>query len=929
LSDEPERGLLASIASRFTNFLRGPSVRPVLSGTSSSLSSLVQIGAGFASRLMRSVVVTVSGPPYSPMRRRRTSVAAVSPGPADEVEEEIAESAEELQEGPGAMERASFPSLSRAAQTAFSHTMSTSRLPTVSLNGVSRSIAQEGSSMETSDTTTPGTSFQEQVARAAVSPTAAMLSFQSAATGVFFIASSVIQQGFLSSEGTVPGTAFTPAEAKNFPPLASEVARPAAGASDASLSPVVGTAFQESSTDAQPYYHEATGAVTVTSAGRAPSLFSSLLLWRSSSSSSESQAASSPGLSMGTGDPAGTVAPPGEALYSQAALPSSGGAGPSYSSQPTLARMTFESRSTPSATRSLASPTSSTSATTTRPSSVVSSPTSLPRPALAASPQTSLAVSLGAAAVLSTAVAAIGLDTSSGLVAGSSSPRGGVSLSLASSARRAAALQGDVVDSLAVPQFTSAQSATATPRDTSASSSGPSTSLESPHPPVPSSLPVPLLGGLWTEMVGRMTASQRLLTSALANPAAVLPAWSTAGSSSPTVPDSKVQSVQVGRMTTAGGSTPAPTATPVPSPHSTDVGIASASGASSPASTPPPSPPSRVASSSPVAYAGTSLTIADGQVSRRPDTFGILPGLQSAAAAIQSVLPIVDSRSPLSSSQAPSLRGSSTTTSSAQSAQSASLLFPSSSAGALPLSGSDNPGRVAVTGGQGGETDESEAASQARDTPDAPLGPLQENEVADRSFAGVSGLTPAPASSPASVSSSPPSPIARPPTPAHSGAAAVVPGLGRPTPTTPGRIWTSPTAQGQAPVVGAPVRAPSGPRVASLLEIPSIAETVSLASTLSLLSHSAARPTTYPRTAVRPRPAVTPQPYETNQTTTIKDQPEKGASEAELFEALDVASTGVAGEQEEEGQERDAPDTDLRRKIEALLREELRRYGIQ
>jgi hypothetical protein len=198
---------LASLASKFTAFLRGPTVSPVVETSTGALSSLVVLGARLASRVSRSVAVVVVGPPYAPRARRRNGAGGVVPeGDVPEPEPQpFAAGEEESPPGPqGGEERLLLPSLAGPAQSAF-RSFSQRRGGPAPLGTAFRSgpAAASPASDALGRPSADGTAFQEAPADSGAgyssSPVSALLSFQSAVTGAASAASALFQQAVVRS----------------------------------------------------------------------------------------------------------------------------------------------------------------------------------------------------------------------------------------------------------------------------------------------------------------------------------------------------------------------------------------------------------------------------------------------------------------------------------------------------------------------------------------------------------------------------------------------------------------------------------------------------------------------------------------------------------------------------------------------------------
>ncbi len=260
MSSPRDSGRLASLASRFAAFLKGPRVGPVVESTTASLSSLVDLGARLASRVSRSVAVVVTGPPYTPKVRRRAAARGVGPEEAaPDIELQTVPSQQESPSGgPGGEDRALFPSLTSPMQAAFRSfsqrgggpAPSTTAFQPVPAAGSSSSAAQGPSS-------TGETAFHDLSADSGSSypssPAATLLSFQGAMTGAASAAASVLQQAVAPSPvGYATGGAAMPA-------VSNAAARGESQPSSGTGGPPAGsTQFQTSPPAPQPGYQAST-----------------------------------------------------------------------------------------------------------------------------------------------------------------------------------------------------------------------------------------------------------------------------------------------------------------------------------------------------------------------------------------------------------------------------------------------------------------------------------------------------------------------------------------------------------------------------------------------------------------------------------------------------------------------------------------------
>lgn len=958
--DSKDQGLLASAASRFIRFLRGPSVSPVLGETTSSVSSLVRFGAGLASGLMRSIVITVAGPPYFQGRKRRGAARTTAPPGAEEETEDEApgESPEGSQDDPAAFERASFPSFSPNSQTAFTRMALSNRAPP----GTSFTPYRFQNSTEA---TVPApadsdTAFQEDAARASVSPAAVMLSFQTAATGVASVAASAFEMGLLQSEGQVPGTAFSPAETRTSPPRKIGAQVSVADTPDSASLPAPDTTPAEASPLGQQSYMRGTNGMAPATVASTPRLISSLLM--PASEVIKGPVPSYPGVSVDSGGTVETVRAPVEAPRTSAPVPSSGDGSPSGSTTKAGKRVQSPAALSSSAARFPATPVTPGPSPSTAPSSTPSPTTSSRPTSPAASVPSPLSTSLAAAAAVSAAVARLGLVANPGSAGGTSPARERASLPVSSEQQAAIPPTVSAMAGSGLQEWTGPN-----PPTGSAGATYTSHSVASPSPG-PLGQAQPVLGARWTGVIAKIAESQGLLASAVSASTLIRSFHATAELPS-TEPESESSTFKPALREAPRGAQAAPAgsvanpASSVPGREGSHTPKAAAAAASSGASSVPlppfpgapvpsiqeitPSSNSSPSASQP-ATAPTSAsnglafqTNSKAQVTRQAGAFGLLPRLQSLVGSMQSNASVAEVRPtssiwPSSSSDLPS--GDSVSTPSAGSGLSSSFAALAQSAVGKTL----YPRRAVATGDEGQEMSETEAAAPDASEAEGPDSPRPQGAAVFQPTPGVPG----PVSASVSMASSP-VPVVAPassilPLGGH------VPPLrsGPPTSGTGGAETSAQAVQGSAVRVGSPEEAdephadgrwlqtgaaetpaptmPSRHPTPNFLQMPSIAETVSLASAVSAMESSVFHTTRTVHSTVRPSAGI--QPYSEIPALTIAQKGREGeAPKSELPATPEVASAGAADEQDVE--EEDI--AGLLKKIEAVLEEELRRYGIQ
>jgi hypothetical protein len=976
------QGLLASAASRFIRFLRGPSVGPVLGETTSSVSSLVRYGAGLASRLMRSVVITVAGPSYFPRRKRRAATrTTVSPDAEEETDDEVPrESPEESQDDPEAFERASFPSFSRSSQTALTRMALSNRAPPGTSFTPSR--LQNSTEATVSAPADSDTTFQDDVVRASVSPIAAALSFQTAATGVASVAASTFEMSLLQPEGQVPGTAFSSAEGRASPQSTIGTQEPMAHTQDSTslpagdAAPVVASALGQ-----QPYVYGTSGVTSTISS--APRLISSLLM--QASEAIEGSSPSYTGVSVLSGGAVEAAGLTVEAQRTSAPVRSSAGGSPSGLTTQAGKRVQPPATPSSSAARFPVPALTPGQSPPTAPSPALS-PAASPRPASPAMSTQShvsaaeggvslrsrastgvsipspLSASLAAAAAVSATVARLGLVASPDS-AGGASPAGERASSIVSSERQAAVLPavspraGSGLQKLTGPN----------PPAGSAGSAHASQSSASPSPGHPGQSQ-PALGTRWTDVIAKIAESQGLLASAVSAPAsarslratAELPSAEPESEASAFNPPSReargeghaapAGSVENHTSSVAGreGShTPKAAAaaagsdaSSVPLPPFPGVPVASIP-EMPPSSNSGPSASQVETAPSSVSY-GPTLQTDSAQIARQDGAFGLLPRLQSLVGSMQSNISAVEVRPASSIWPSPSASlppGVSPLTPASRSG-------PSSSFAALTRSEAGNdlyPRSAVAAADEGPEAGETEAAAPDASKAEVPYSQRPRGAATYQPALHV----PSRVASSVSTASSPISPAA----PASS---APSPGghtrplrLGSLTSDTGGAVTSAPAVQSGAVRAGSPdegdephadgrwlqsgtAETPSSATMLSrhptpsILQMPSITKTVSLASSVSAMGSSFFQSTRTVHSTVRPSAGIQPHP-EVPAPKAAQKRREGETPKSELPAALEVASAGMANEEDVEEEDT----ASLLKKIEAVLEEELRRYGIQ